>query len=636
MVNKMQHTQAKPNATHHAGASRTRYSLIVLLLAALAFQTLFLLASDPARASDPAVVSSLDLSLDGKAQILSISLSRQPETVHSFALGNPDRLVMDITPARLPGGKRDLPADHPLIHGVRAAQFARQTVRVVLDLKQDATHLIASRPAAADQAEHQVLVNLSAVGPASTGYSARPGQGPDAPALLTAKQSDQAGPDQAAARDLALRQDDPARRIILFDNDPTDRPARDQETASPLGRLEISGFFMAKAAQELRESGGAGQPRMLRNTIRAEGKWTPPHAADDSWALSGETMFVLASLQSEYLWFGPNPSTDGYDLELYEGYLFRAAPGWDLRLGRQTVRWGKADQISPVDNVNPQDFREFILPDLEDRKVPNWMARVRLFPGALTLEGVFVPFFEPDRFDYSGTKWALFGIEQPGLEIRETTPAKNLNNADWGMRSAATAAGWDVAVSYVYAWEKGPRLELLPGAPHGPVLQAGHHRQHIVGLEFETTLDKFGFRGEGAYFHRQSLHAETLDSAAKPVAHYVLGVDYLGEQDWYANVQFSHQHVVDHEPGILHLRRDDYFLNGEINREFWRGNVMLKLGYALDLRDGGFFLTPESILTYFKNLELSLGANVFAGSEDTLFGRYRNNDQVFLKAKYFF
>ena len=118
--------------------------------------------------------------------------------------------------------------------------------------------------------------------------------------------------------------------------------------------------------------------------------------------------------------------------------------------------------------------------------------------------------------------------------------------------------------------------------------------------------------------------------------HYALGVDYLGEQDWYANVQLSHQHVFEYESRILLLRRDNFYLNGEINREFWRGNVMLRLRYALDLSDGGSFLTPEAIFGYYDNLELTLGANVFTGPKETLFGRYRDNDQIFCKIKYYF
>ncbi len=630
MVNEMQRTNLiRPNPAVSAKASSFRRWSGLPFLAAWAFLVLLHVCPVSAHSAAPALVSGLELNEPGEPQVLALSLSRQPDAVHSFALENPSRLVLDISPARLPGDRRDLPVEHPMIFGVRAAQFSKQTVRVVLDLKQDAAHLIAARPGA--QAEHQILVSLFASA-AETLPSVAP---PVQPSQALERQNQSPSPAPAPPLATAPEQS-PAKRIILFGDTQAGDDTPKQAAASPLGRMELSGFAMAKAAQELKESSDA-QPRMFRNTIRVEGKWTPPAAEANLGALPGASnTFLLASVQSDYLWFGPDPSTDDYDLDLYEGYLFRGAPGWDLRLGRQAVRWGKADQVSPVDNVNPQDLREFLLPDLEDRKIPNWMARVRLFPGDFTLEGVFVPFFEPDRFDFFGSKWALLGLQPTGLDIRENRPGKNLGHADWGLRTATTVAGWDLAASYLYAWEKSPRLRLDPAGPLGPALLADYHRQHIVGLEFETVLDKFGLRGEGAYFDKQSLHTQALDSLAKPVAHYVLGLDYLGEQDWYANIQFSHQHVFAYEPGILLHRRDDYFLNGEINREFWRGNIMLKLGWALDLQDGGSFLTPEAILTYFRNLELSLGTNLFFGPSDSLFGQYHDNDQVFLKAKYFF
>jgi hypothetical protein len=598
-------------------------SLIILLFIAFIFPT-------PAVASTPVQVLAFELNPADAPQTLAILLSSAPRNVRSFVLDDSDRLVLDINEARLSGPATTLPAQHPLIFRVRAAQFNPTTVRVVLDLKDEVTHRIDTLPTSTKNATHKIVVSLAPMNPAA------PAQKPTLPTP----------PPQAVTP--GIQKVHPSYTVALADTDgsaenktlvfgESTAPSEDQEEPSPWGQLNFSGFLLAKIAQELHESGDPEQARNFRNTVRLEGKWTPPLPGNDFAAIPGaSSTFLLASLQSDYLWFGPEHSTDDYDLDLYEGYISHATPGWDLRLGRQIVRWGKTDQISPADNVNPQDMREFFVPELEDRKIPNWMARIRLFPGDITLEGIFIPFFEENEFDFSGTTWALLGNQANDLRIRESKPGKGLDNADLGLRTSASLAGWDVAASYLYATEKSPRLRFDPVNPAGPTLHADYHRQHIWAVEFETTADKFGFRGEGAYFDKQSLHTESLDSVAKPVAHYVLGVDYLGEQDWYANVQLSHQHVFEYESQILFLRRDNFYLNGEINREFWRGNAMLKLRYALDLYDGGSFLTPEATLSYYKNLELTLGANVFFGPQDSLFGRYRDNDQVFCKAKYYF
>ncbi|WP_092188662.1 AMIN domain-containing protein [Desulfomicrobium norvegicum] len=612
-----EHTKRKP------GSRLSNFLHVILLLLSLLFPI-------SAFANEPVLVSTFDPSPKDASQTLVMTLSGPPQNVHSFVLEDSKRLVIDITEARLLEPATNMPVQHPLVLRVRAAQFKPTTVRVVLDLKQDVTHRIETPPTSTKIAAHKIVVSLTPMNPAAP---------PQKPTLPTPPPQDvkpeiqKVHPEYTVA--LADTVGSAENKTLIFGE--STAPSEEQEEPSPWGRLNFSGFLLAKIAQELHESGDPEQARNFRNTVRLEGKWTPPLPGNDPAAAPGaSSTFLLASLQSDYLWFGPEHSTDDYDLDLYEGYISHATPDWDLRLGRQIVRWGKTDQISPADNVNPQDMREFFIPELEDRKVPNWMARIRLFPGDITLEGIFIPFFEENEFDFSGTTWALLGNQPSGLRIKESKPDKGLDNADLGLRTSATLAGWDVAASYLYATEKSPRLRFDPVNPAGPTLHADYLRQHIWAVEFETTADKFGFRGEGAYFDKQSLHTDSLDSVAKPVAHYVLGVDYLGEQDWYANVQLSHQHVFEYESRIQLLRRDNFYLNGEINREFWRGNMMLRLRYALDLSDGGSFLTPEAILSYYENLELTLGANVFTGPKDTLFGRYRDNDQIFCKIKYYF
>ena len=110
-------------------------------------------------------------------------------------------------------------------------------------------------------------------------------------------------------------------------------------------------------------------------------------------------------------------------------------------------------------------MREFFIPELEDRKIPNWMARIRLFPGDVTLEGIFIPFFEENEFDFSGTTWALLGAQPSDLRIDESKPGKGQDNSDLGLRTSTSLAGWDVALSYLHAIEKSPRLRFEPTNP---------------------------------------------------------------------------------------------------------------------------------------------------------------------------
>ena len=94
-------------------------------------------------------------------------------------------------------------------------------------------------------------------------------------------------------------------------------------------------------------------------------------------------MFTVSVL-SDYLYFGSEDETDEYDLNLHEAKYQYFTNRFDLSIGKQIIRWGKTDQISPVDTLNPQDLREFVIPEYEERKIPVWMADLKLFSDDFT------------------------------------------------------------------------------------------------------------------------------------------------------------------------------------------------------------------------------------------------------------
>lgn len=61
--------------------------------------------------------------------------------------------------------------------------------------------------------------------------------------------------------------------------------------------------------------------------------------------------------------------------ELYADLPF-ANGDWSARLGKQQVVWGTADGIKLLDIINPTDFREMAQNQMEDSRIPIWMANV--------------------------------------------------------------------------------------------------------------------------------------------------------------------------------------------------------------------------------------------------------------------
>mgnify|MGYP006294852947 CR=1 FL=1 len=470
--------------------------------------------------------------------------------------------------------------------------------------------------------------------------------------------------------------------ILIFGDSPEADGAGGNQTAPDQGAggwwsaeaLRFSGFAEVYGANDLHSDPGNENEQALWGRVRAELAYSLPDADRPGLAGPGPgRRYLVLSGEADYLWFGPDESRDDRDLEIEEAYLNWGQGPLQLRLGRQLVRWGKTDEISPVDVLNTQDTRLLTLFEREERKLPNWMLRARLFLEAATLEGVYIPFFREGKFDYFGTDWAFFRHMKQDVRdsdlppdfkayfadvgVDEAEPADTLSSGSAGGRISTTVQAVDIGLSYFYGFDPRPHVESFPvknfslgGAldpedleqgPGGIVLtpediETEYRRSQMLGLEFETTAGDFGLRGETAYFDARTFLTDDLSSLERPSVFSVLGLDYLGRQDWYANLQLLHQHIVNHRETMLYVERDNWGLAWELSREFFRGRTELGLDGLYFLSDDSYSFNPWLSLELITALEMEIGLDVFGGSEDTLLGQYDRSDQAYVKLRYSF
>lgn len=455
--------------------------------------------------------------------------------------------------------------------------------------------------------------------------------------------------------------------VLSFGEPP---PRLSEQTGTGSRRqTSVGGFLEGRGATDLRDDSPSEHDRAFRGIGRLYLDWQPLATQ----AQAGRTLRLYLSGEADYLFMGQSHSQEDFDLDLFEAYLFYRQGPFELQTGKQIVRWGKTDQVSPVDNLNPQDLRELITWPTEERKLPVWMVRGRWFFDRLTLEGVFLPVFEPSDIDFFDSDWAIY--RQVREEIRRAPlpadlqsyllsrgvnrnkPSRTLRNSEWGGRITGALGGWDLGVSFLYTREDLPHSASfpiknlrLPGTFSGEALLtsldgaifADEHieviypRQKIYGFEFETTMGLFGLRGESAWFDQASFLREDLTSVSKQVLHSIVGLDYSGISGWYTNVQLAHRYIHDYEDSILFFKRHNVSLLGEISRTALRGRLEAAFKYNIDLHDGGYYLEPSVTGKFINRLDVTLGLHIFGGDSDTFLGYYDDNDQVFLLAKYHF
>ncbi|MBP9128354.1 MAG: hypothetical protein KBG07_06260 [Elusimicrobia bacterium] len=407
----------------------------------------------------------------------------------------------------------------------------------------------------------------------------------------------------------------------------------------------------------------APKPLPVKLTAKITNRFNWDTKKDNIYEDTSQTTMEI-NAQLKYL---PNPNvqvvagewTADKKVRPYNIYLNLAYEHVNFRLGNQIVRWGKADEISPLDVVNPEDLSLGFTRTRADRKIPVPMANLEFLSDAISLQGIYIPFFQKSIFHYSGDDWAYFGhLEKKygPINIIEHEPAKTLRDANYGGRLSGTLGRLDLAFVYLNHRVDTPSMMPFPfpvpsvpgheasiedlvlvSSQTGRPLQFQYLREELYGLEFETTAGSFGFRGDASYVSSRSFITSTLQELRKPVMTGVLGVDYNGSGGSYLNVSISQSRIRDYDPALGPTTREKTsILSSQLSLELFSGNI--KLGYLgfSNLTDKSFYQNPKINISYIPNVGIEAGLEVYGGAPSTQIGFFDPNDQVYLNLSYFF
>jgi hypothetical protein len=138
------------------------------------------------------------------------------------------------------------------------------------------------------------------------------------------------------------------------------------------------------------------------------------------------------------------------DTELREAYLDIYAGRDFWRIGKQQVVWGQADGLRVLDAVNPLQFREFILGDFEDRRIPLWMVNYERSIGDAVLQLLWIPDHTYDDLPSEGAFAITSSRTAPsvpkgtngGVTLEQTDrPDRFIVDDDYGARLSGFTSG---------------------------------------------------------------------------------------------------------------------------------------------------------------------------------------------------
>ncbi len=335
---------------------------------------------------------------------------------------------------------------------------------------------------------------------------------------------------------------------------------------------------------------------------------------------------------------------DRVDLELRELYVEgRAGPVW-LRLGKQQVVWGQADGLKVLDVVNPQTFREFILPDFEDSRIPLWMANVEVPVGPTTLQLLWIP--DPTTHDlprpgaaFAFTAPRLVGPRAPAgvdVQLRAADRPDAFRGSDLGTRLAWRAGDWDLTANYLWHYEDVPVLRrslAFPGGVPTVTVEPDFERSHVIGATASNTFGELTLRLEASYTVPRWLPSEDPEDRDGAVRSDdlsgVLGLDWWGFRDTLLSLQIFPSLLVDDQPGVLRDRLDTSvtFL---ARRSFQNERLVTQAIWLHNLNDQDGMLRPQIRYELRQGLWTWIGADWFYGTRDGVFGEFDQRDRIVL------
>jgi hypothetical protein len=293
--------------------------------------------------------------------------------------------------------------------------------------------------------------------------------------------------------------------------------------------------------------------------------------------------------------------------------------------GKQFIRWGKADIVTPTDYFAPRDFLNVI--DSEFLGVTGARGAIQLGNQAVDL--VVLPRLTPSRVPLLTQRWAPVPAQARDHRLVDGG-ARFPDGMQTGVRWLYTSAPFEVSLSYFNGFNHLPNIEVhVPFVPGEIILTRVYPEVAAYGADAAVPTRWFTIKGESAYFTspapRTDEYVLYVLQLERLVGEWVLVGGYAGEVVTARNAQATFAPNRGLTRSIL--GRASYTI--DVNRTAAIEGVIRRNG------DGGY-VRVEYSQARGQHWRFTLAGAVIAGDEDDFLGQYRLNSHLSAAMRYSF
>lgn len=331
---------------------------------------------------------------------------------------------------------------------------------------------------------------------------------------------------------------------------------------------------------------------------------------------------------------------DRVEVELRELYLHaRLLKKLNIRIGKQQIVWGETDGLKLLDVINPQYFREFILDDFGDSRIPLWSIKAELPIEKLKIQLLWIPdltyhvLIDPDApyFPKSALPEPPIGIQTILGPIEK--PNNIVSDSDVGLKLSALIRGWDITANYFYYYDDFPvfyRSLLLPTGEPGIMISPKYERNHLLGFTFNKPVTLLIVRGEMGYTFNQYFSSTDPEAFMGVVRSNqfssAIGLDLIKREN-IVSAQLFTDYLLDDVPAF-NRNRLEWTLSLLLSREFMNDSFKAEALWVHSINHKDGLLRPKLSYWLTSNTQLLLSSDIFYGNMSTLFGQFKDRSRA--------
>ncbi|PYT12711.1 MAG: hypothetical protein DMG59_22595 [Acidobacteria bacterium] len=294
-------------------------------------------------------------------------------------------------------------------------------------------------------------------------------------------------------------------------------------------------------------------------------------------------------------------------------------------IGRQFIRWGKADILNPTDRFAPRDYLSSVV-DSDFLGVS--AARLTYEWRGDTIDLVWQPWFTPSRTPLINQRWTVVPPQAQGVTIADLG-ARYPGGSQYGARWNHIGAGYEYSLCFFDGFNNLPLFSLtFDPAKLAAGVQRYYPTLRLYGADAAVPLRWLTVKGEAAYF----------TSSTPDTDEYVLYVIQLERQvkEWSFVGGYAGEAVTHTAGNPLRFAPDRGYARSFVGRAGLTIDANRSLALEAAVRAAGSFVRVEYSQAFGQHWRATAALAWIRGDMTDFLGQYRRNSYASLAFRYSF